>query len=176
MATRPSHTVGNVADRAWLDEGRETVLMASNKWLTGRAGVHFVAFQLSSRGYTVSFTDSKDVYLRVAYPSISKSVAIKVKTSTKAYRTSGTWGTHWSWRLDEPLSERKRRDLLLAFWICTADHQPNPMPLGVPMCTSCLRPRLSRLSTGSGPRGLDETSGAPLPRKTPTGIGTNGAP
>jgi hypothetical protein len=88
--------------------------MPTEKHLTGLAGVHYVAFQLSSRGYAVALTGAKDVYLRVTHSRTSKSLSIKVKTSTKAYRTSSTWGPHWSWRLDESLSKRKRKDLILA--------------------------------------------------------------
>jgi hypothetical protein len=86
-------------DAAKLDPAEECALAEADissesleepiqRTLVGAAGVHYVAFQLSLRGYAVGLTAPgvEAVDLLATYPKSRKSVAIQVKTSTSAYR------------------------------------------------------------------------------------------
>ena len=70
--------------------------------LTGCAGEHFVAYQLSARGYPVALTrgGSPSVDLMVATPDGRKAVTIQVKSMDRAYHppTKKSPG-YWEWIL-----------------------------------------------------------------------------
>ena len=77
-----------------------------SKALVGTAGVHFVAFVLSSRGYAVALTSTgvKAVDLMAASPGTGKSIAIQVKTMRDAHMDSKKWGPFSKWRIGKELA------------------------------------------------------------------------
>ena len=81
--------------------------MAVDKALVGAAGVHYVAFQLSSRGYAVGLTAPgvKGVDLLATNVETGKSINIQVKTMTDAYVSSRKWGPYWKWRIGKELAD-----------------------------------------------------------------------
>lgn len=92
--------------------------MAGDKALTGSAGVHFVAFQLSSRGHAVGLTGPgvKAVDLMAANAETGKSISIQVKTMTVAKVNSRKYGSYWKWRVGQQLAEGKgHKDLFVTF-------------------------------------------------------------
>ena len=90
--------------------------MATDKALVGATGVHYVAFQLSSRGYAVGLTAPgvKGVDLLATGAETGKSISIQVKTMTDAKRK--TRGVHWSWRIGKHLADGEgHKDFFLTF-------------------------------------------------------------
>lgn len=88
------------------------------KALTGAAGVHYVAFQLSSRGLAVGLTAPgvKGVDLLAANSQTGKSISIQVKTMTTAHMDIGKPADRWKWRIGKHLGEgHGHKDFLLAF-------------------------------------------------------------
>ena len=88
------------------------------KALTGSAGVHYVAFQLSSRGHAVGLTGPgvKAVDLLAANAETGKSISIQVKTMTDAHVDIGKPADHWKWRIGKQLAESPRdKQFFIAF-------------------------------------------------------------
>ncbi len=81
--------------------------------------MHYVAFQLSSRGYAVGLTAPgvKGVDLLAADAETGKSISIQVKTMMKdAHVDPGKPAERWKWRMGKQLAEGHRhRDFFLAF-------------------------------------------------------------
>lgn len=69
--------------------------------LVGAAGEHYVAFQLSARGYPVGFTPrgTRAADLLVTNLDTDKSITVQVKTMADAFVQSRKWGAHWNWRV-----------------------------------------------------------------------------
>jgi hypothetical protein len=92
--------------------------MPKDRALVGAAGVHYLAFQLSARGYAVGLTAPgvKYVDLLATNTSTGKSVALQVKTMTKARVSSKKYGDYWKWWLKEDaMASAKGVDFLFAF-------------------------------------------------------------
>lgn len=75
--------------------------MNKDKALTGAAGEHYVAFQLSARGYAVGLTaqGTRSADLLVTNLETGKSITIQVKTMLNAFVQSRKWGPYWKWRV-----------------------------------------------------------------------------
>ncbi|MEK7872404.1 MAG: hypothetical protein AAB502_00940, partial [Chloroflexota bacterium] len=74
--------------------------MAKDKVLTGAAGVHYVAFQLSARGLKVRPTPPSN-RLMVTNPGTGKTIGVQVKTDPDAHYTkSKKEGPYFHWRID----------------------------------------------------------------------------
>jgi hypothetical protein len=89
-----------------------------DKALVGSVGVHYVAFQLSSRGYAVALTAPgvKGVDLLTTDTETGKSLSIQVKTMSDARVNSRKWGTYWKWRIGKQIGEGGRhRGFYLTF-------------------------------------------------------------
>ena len=80
--------------------------MAKDKALVGAAGVHYVAFQLSSRGSAIGLTAPgvKNIDMLVSSPETGKATTIQVKTMTKAHVNSKNWEPYRKWRIGNPAS------------------------------------------------------------------------
>jgi len=92
--------------------------IASDKALTGSAGVLYVAFQLSSRGHAVGLTASgvKGVDLLAGNAETARSISIQVKTMRVAHVDIGKPHERWKWRISKQLAEGPaHRDFLVAF-------------------------------------------------------------
>ena len=92
--------------------------MAKDKALVGAAGVHYVAFHLSARGYAVGITAPgvKLVDLLVTNTETGRSANLQVKTMTDAKVSRKKGGGYWKWRVSEELMTSKgRADLILTF-------------------------------------------------------------
>lgn len=74
--------------------------MSRDKALVGAAGEYYVAFRLSAMGYAVGPTarGTKGADLLVTNLETCKSIAVQVKTGTKAVRRS-QGALLWSWRV-----------------------------------------------------------------------------
>lgn len=72
-----------------------------DKALTGAAGEHYIAFQLSARGYAVGLTapGTGGADLLVANRATGKSLTVQVKTMTEAFTRSKKYGPYWKWRV-----------------------------------------------------------------------------
>lgn len=75
--------------------------MGQDKALIGAAGEHYVAFQLSVRGYAVGLTaqGTKSADLLVANLETGKSATIQVKTMTNAFVPAKKREPYWKWRV-----------------------------------------------------------------------------
>jgi hypothetical protein len=91
---------------------------AGSKALTGLAGVHYVAFQLSSRLHAVGLTGPgvKGVDLLATNAESGSSITIQVKTATNAHVNVQTPTDHWKWHVGKILAEGHRhRHFFVAF-------------------------------------------------------------
>lgn len=75
--------------------------MSKDKALTGAAGEHYIAFQLSARGYAVGLTaqGTSGADLLVTNMATGKSMILQVKTMWDAFVRSKKWGLYWKWRV-----------------------------------------------------------------------------
>ena len=92
--------------------------MATDKALVGASGVHYVAFQLSSRRHAVDLTAPgvKGVDLVVADAETGATVNIQVKTMTGAHMDIGKPAERWKWRVGKQLAEGHRhKNFFVAF-------------------------------------------------------------
>ncbi|MDA0988770.1 MAG: hypothetical protein O2783_06535 [Chloroflexi bacterium] len=93
--------------------------MAADKALVGNAGEHYVAFQLSGRGYAVGLTaqSTEGIDLLAANNKTHKAVTIQVKTMKTAEVTNRKWGVYWKWRIGRHLADpaAHSENLFLAF-------------------------------------------------------------
>ncbi len=90
--------------------------MAKDKALVGAAGVHYVAFKLSSIEIAIGLTAPgvEDVDLLATNTKTGKSVAIQVKTMTDAYHQTRK-DAGWHWRIGKLAKAPPRAGLFLAF-------------------------------------------------------------
>lgn len=76
--------------------------MSKDKALTGAAGEHYIAFQLSARGYAVGLTarGTSGADLLVTNLETGKSITVQVKTMlSDAFVESRKHGPYWKWRV-----------------------------------------------------------------------------
>ena len=75
--------------------------MSKDKALTGAAGEHYIAFQLSARGYAVGLTaqGTRSADLLVTNLETGKSITVQVKTVLNAFVRSRKWGPYRKWRV-----------------------------------------------------------------------------
>ncbi len=93
-------------------------MTVGDKALTGSAGVHYVAFQLSSRGYAVGLTAPavKGVDLLATEADRGTSVSIQVKTATNAHVDVQRPNDRWKWRVGVQLAEgHSQKHFFIAF-------------------------------------------------------------
>src|SRR3972149_4236264 len=78
--------------------------MGPRKELIGAAGEHYVAFQLSARGYAVGLTarGTKSADLLMTNLETGKSATIQVKTMTTAFVPAKKREPYWKWRVSVP--------------------------------------------------------------------------
>lgn len=69
--------------------------------MTGAAGEHYIAFQLSARGYAVGQTapGTSGADLLVTNLETGKSITVQVKTMSDAFKEDRKWGPYWKWRV-----------------------------------------------------------------------------
>jgi len=92
-------------------------MVPKDRALVGAAGVHYLAFELSARGYAVGLTAPgvKFVDLLATNTSTGRSVSLQVKTMTKA-KVNSKYGVYWKWWLkEEALARKANADLIFAF-------------------------------------------------------------
>ena len=106
--------------------------MGPRKELTGAAGEHYVAFQLSARGYAVGLTaqGTKNADLLVANLETGKSATIQIKTMTSAFVRSKKYEPYWKWRVRVP--EMPSETFLYAFVDLKGDISDSPDVFIVP--------------------------------------------
>ena len=101
--------------------------MAKDKVLTGAAGVHYVAFQLSARGYVVGLTPpgAQLFDLLVANPRTSKVIDIQVKTMRDALTDTKKWGRYWCWRVGKKLAEAHSNEMFFLALVDLREESPD---------------------------------------------------
>ncbi|MBI2873318.1 MAG: hypothetical protein HYY00_09050 [Chloroflexi bacterium] len=104
--------------------------MAADKALVGAAGVHYVAFELASRGYAVGLTSPgvKDVDLLATNAETGKSIVVQVKTMTHAHVNSKRWGPYWKWRIGKLAQGPPREGFFVVFVDLRRDPKAPPAP------------------------------------------------
>jgi hypothetical protein len=90
----------------------------ASKALVGNAGEHYVAIQLSRRGYAVGLTARgiEGIDLLAANNETGKTITIQVKTmKIEARVDSPKYGLYWKWRIGKLADAQPHKNLFLAF-------------------------------------------------------------
>jgi len=121
-------------------------MSSRSKLLTGTAGEHYVAYQLSKRGFVVGLTrgGTQSIDLSVANEKGDKRISIQVKTMDSAFqeRKRKPENSHWQFFVHEKGFEHNERGFLYAFVDMKGKFNEHPSVFIVPSkdVIECLGP------------------------------------